>query len=181
MLCNKQSPWTSQGQRAKNFWLPAAMEERTSLIQRGDKPPWYKRRRVIIPIAVFAVFAFVVILVVATVVPIATKSMRKCVFSTAYECFFNKQPGPLCLWCYNSNGIGECKEPPAHGGYPLTCSIGLPFTCMAYGFATGENHDSCVSFTPPNYTETCKWNNIYGNCYYDFEGQGPIGCCWNPT
>ena len=160
MLCNKQSPWTSQGQRAKNFWLPAAMEERTSLIQRGDKPPWYKRRRVIIPIAVFAVFAFVVILVVATVVPIATKSMRKCVFSTAYECFFNKQPGPLCLWCYNSNGIGECKEPPAHGGYPLTCSIGLPFTCMAYGFATAENHDSCVSFTPPNYTETCFYHRL---------------------
>lgn len=152
------------------------MEEKTSLIQRSDKPPWYKRRRVIIPVAACAVIAFVVILVVATVVPITTQS--KCAFSTAYKCFYNNAPG-YCLWCYNSNGIGECKEPPAHGGYPLTCSIGLGFTCMAYGFATGENYDSCVSFTPPNSSRTCKWNNIYGNCYYDFEGQGPIGCCWN--
>ena len=155
------------------------MDEKARLIQRSDRSlsePWYKQKRVIILVAVVcAVLACVVVVVIVVpVVIVELTNHRECAFDNAKDCV----EGLQCIWCYNSDGTGKCKEPGDGPRWPVTCSGQLAFMCNAYGFATGENYDSCVSFIQPASNSTCCWMNPFGNCYHD-SGYGPIGCCFS--
>lgn len=155
------------------------MDEKRTLIQQTDIKPWYKRRVVVVGAVVCAVLVFVtiVVVVVATVAAVVPRN-SKCAYDNAYDCVYDDR---WCLWCYNSDGTGQCKVPyndPATGQWPLTCSEQINFMCIAYGFATNQDQASCESFTPHGCPQSCRWSNPTGNCYSD-SGVGPIGCCFN--
>lgn len=149
------------------------------LIQRGDQPlvfPWYKRKSVIVIIALVGVFAVCMALVVI-VVPVALTHGSKCAYSNPYDCTNGPGLDDLCMWCFNSDGTGLCKLPPKDGPEPLNCSPQEAFYCIAYGFATNQNETACLSFDQCSHSSCCRWSNPHGNCYYD-DGTGPIGCCF---
>lgn len=156
------------------------MNEKESLIQRDDQTsvtPWYKRKPVIILTVVVCV-TLVWIVVVVIVVPVAvTVKHTKCAYSTPYDCTNGPGADDLCMWCFNSDGTGECKQPPKDGPEPLNCSPQMAFYCIAYGFATGQNRDTCIAFNQCENPPCCCWSNPHFNCYYD-DGTGPIGCCF---
>lgn len=163
------------------------MDEKRPLVQQSDKPlskPWYKRRKVIVfivaALAIVAV-AVAVSVTVATVVVVKTKSNSPCAkFGNSQDCV-TKDSGDDCMWCYNSDGSGKCeKTHDASTGYlPLTCTIDMALACPAYGFATSEDEQSCVTFIPHGRNRTCCWSNPTGNCYTLDPPYGPIGCCFN--
>ena len=154
------------------------MDEKRSLIQQTDLKPWYKRRAIIVVGVVCAVLVFVTIVVTVATVAAVVPGNSKCTYDNAYDCV---DGGRWCLWCYNSDGTGQCKEPyndPTTSQWPLTCSEQINFMCNAYGFATNQDQASCESFTPHGCPQPCHWSNPTGNCYSD-SGLGPIGCCFN--
>jgi len=155
------------------------MDETRPLINQGpiEELLWYKRPKVLIIIAVVTSVSLALFLVVVVPTIIVTTSKgsnhkdRCSVVSSLGSCI----DVAGCHWCFDgSDGSGHCAlNNGATQSMPPSCNIQIEFMCNAYGYATGQNQDTCTSFTVPGTDSPCEWCHVFATC--DDNG----GCCWS--